>query len=112
MFAYRVVVTVFLLVILYAIPHLLKLAKIRGHVSVLLQQVLMLGVAITLVSQWMKWLGLESFQLRGEVGSERSKERKLDARGNRIRTCASDFDCSENEVRTSCKGGVCKDPSA
>jgi hypothetical protein len=54
----------------------------------------------------------EYFQMRGEVGSERSKERKLDARGNRIRTCASDFDCSENEVRTSCKGGICKDSSA
>jgi hypothetical protein len=55
---------------------------------------------------------LESFQLRGEVGSERSETRKKDKQGNPIRTCAEDYDCGENETRTSCKGGICKEPSA
>ena len=54
----------------------------------------------------------EYFQLRGEVGSERSESRKKDKRGNPIRTCAEEYDCGENETRTSCKGGMCKEPSA
>ncbi len=52
---------------------------------------------------------VEAFQLRGEVGSERSEERRKDKRGNPIRTCASDFDCEENETRMKCNAAMCKE---
>lgn len=52
---------------------------------------------------------VEAFQLRGDVGSERSEERKKDKRGNPIRTCASDSDCEENETRVKCMAAMCRE---
>jgi hypothetical protein len=51
----------------------------------------------------------EPFQLRGQVGSERSEARRTDARLNPIRTCTSDVDCRDNASRKSCRTGLCKE---
>lgn len=53
----------------------------------------------------------EPFQIRGQVGSERSASRRQDKQGNPIRTCADDTDCQENETRTSCQAAICREPS-
>lgn len=51
----------------------------------------------------------EPFQLRGQVGRERSEARRTDARLNPIRTCANDIDCRDNATRKICMTGVCKE---
>jgi hypothetical protein len=50
----------------------------------------------------------EAFQLRGEVGAERSAERRRDVGANPVRTCATNDDCKDNEERKFCDAAVCK----